>query len=667
MTESISPITLAAIKAALRDGLQQFRRPPPMAASAWADQHGYIVPTRSGSYSGPIKGMLTQFQLDLLDIFADYGMRYCTVRKASRLGVSLVVEHYTAFAIVVRKRKVIVYAGTTSEARDTEKEQYGPLIRMCKPLRDAMLGNPDKQGKHNSSQTKLFKGAALYIKAIRVKSGARRISGDTVILEEYETMVDEVDGEGSVAEISDSRIRGSANPQNIRVSSPGTIGSCKITKSLEDADCVLSWFLPAPCCGELIHLKWGGVDAEFGIKFDRKANGKADNVRYRCQACEGEFNYQQMLGVVDEGRWQTQDGSIWFCRDTKSWRDAEGIEIPRIKHPGIDQDSLISKMYNWLDDVEFFLRAMKGLKIKDFRDYKTWTQTVRGQAWEDMPDKIGKAESYLARAEHYAAQVPKGVRALFAGGDMQKNHIEITIWGYGADEEKWAIEHIKIDGHIGTIKGRKHLKAVLQTIYETEDGRYLHLTAALLDSGYRATDVHSFCRETGPAWCYPGHGTQTLFPRKPIASLSRKPHASYGTYYVEVGGDDAKARLFQRLAIEKPGNWETGEPIPGYMHFPVGRGFTLEYFKQFVESEVLVSKYDRFGNQITTYHKITLATKNESLDTAQYAEAAYHTHIFLYGFNINQYVQHQPDESSSEHESAAAALGERVRKRQENQ
>ena len=88
----------------------------------------------------------------------------------------------------------------------------------------------------------------------------------------------------------------------------------------------------------------------------------------------------------------------------------------------------------------------------------------------------------LARREIFPAVVPDGVALLTAGVDTQDDRFEITITGWGRDEESWSVAHDVIYGDLETEEPWKRLDAYLKQIWRRGDGRGLNIMATCMDS-----------------------------------------------------------------------------------------------------------------------------------------------------------------------------------------
>ena len=110
--------------------------------------------------------------------------------------------------------------------------------------------------------------------------------------------------------------------------------------------------------------------------------------------------------------------------------------------------------YSWQNAVEDFLAAQKKpLQMKD------WTNTVLGETWQDKGETV-EHELLYQRREHYPAEVPWWVEVITIGCDVQDDRIEFEATGWGAGEESWGIDYVRLYGDLskpGILDGiRRH-------------------------------------------------------------------------------------------------------------------------------------------------------------------------------------------------------------------
>ncbi len=659
MSEQIPDETRNAIRRAVSRGLSAWSMPAPVSVAEWAKKNFYIVASRKGKSEGRFRPY--HYQIGLLDLIGNDDVKVITIQKASRLGVSLVLEAAIAYTLAYAKRSVALFCDTDDERDQTVKDQYQPIFDQMPVLKEARVGQ-------STLAKSAFVGGSFHARGGNSQRAYQRISVDMVVYEELDRFPDNVGGsnkgvakkrtstadrgEGSPTDLGDTRTTQSAFAKSIRNSSPSVKGLSKIEQSLSDADVILSYHVPCPHCEDLQLLEWGGPDVDYGLKWETE-DGKPHNVRYLCRNCSEPFDYGEMLDQLPGGRWQTDDGQVWLGPKARFYRDDK--EIPAPEHVGILQDCMISPDISWTDDIKQYQRAIGHKKRGDVGPLKTWTNTRRARTWEQVPEATVKASEFQStRCEKYNAYAPAGVKAIFAGADVQIDRIEITIRGIGVGEESWVLEHVIHTGAPQEQHTWDFMQSLLDTEYQTEDGRYLKIQIACIDAGHAGTEVHRFCRRPGNLTrAIPIFGSSHVGTGRALVTPPDRPVAKHKTYLTEVGTDSAKELTFFRLSLEYQ---DDAEVNPGYVHFPVGMGCSEDYFKQLLESETRIIKWSR-GSMVYSYDKRRPDARNEALDTFVYTEAAYEFWRQRMGGNIDRFDGAINKNSEAGAETAASRIG----------
>jgi phage terminase large subunit GpA-like protein len=268
--------------------------------------------------------------------------------------------------------------------------------------------------------------------------------------------------------------------------------------------------------------------------------------------------------------------------------------------------------------VEEFLKA-KG----DAPLLRTFVNTRLSETWDaDAVSKIS-AEGLLKRCESYVpGTVPEGVLSITLGVDVQggggvgadKQRLEVSIWGWGKEEEGWLIDHQVLMGD----PHQKHVWDALDVLvsaeYEVpEPGDPEHFVklkpdCTVIDSGGLATQsVYQYCRERQAQGVIAIKGSNQA--RKPVIGRGSKVDINAKgrtlrralTLYA-MGGDTAKDALMGRLKHNEPG--------PGYLHFHAQT--SEEYFRQ-LTAERQILRTNRSGFQVPVW-TLKPGTRNEALD-----------------------------------------------------
>ncbi|HHU4727683.1 TPA: phage terminase large subunit family protein, partial [Klebsiella quasipneumoniae] len=323
-------------------------------------------------------------------------------------------------------------------------------------------------------------------------------------------------------------------------------------------------------------------------------------------------------------RWhENDDGSVdavW------RWSESERHAVYRAICPDCGAEALdnhhagyqASKLFSpWQKDKPSDI-AKKYLDAKGDPDREqAWWNTQMGLPYRPNHGKQLPVDILLSRREVFPAPVPDGVALLTAGVDTQDDRFEITITGWGRDEESWSVAHDVIYGDLETDEPWKRLDAYLRQIWRRADGRGLNVMATCMDSGGHHTQkVYEFAKDRlgRRVWAIKGESAQggKRNPVWPTKRPSSKSKASFRP--IMIGVNSAKDVVRGRLHLEPPALGVAGA---GYMHFPDDRD--LGYFNQLL-AERLVYKVVA-GQRFSIWEPIP-GRANEALDCLVYSYAA---------------------------------------------
>lgn len=587
---------------AVFNGLRSLYQPIPQNLHEWAEDN-YWLSKESSSIEGPWRSLPTQ--KGVMIILSMDGIEVITVKKAARTGYTKICNAFIAYNATHKKRSGVVYQPTDDDRDSYVKDEIDPMLRDVKALR-ALFPWYNKRSSKNTIKKKTFIGSVWDFLGAKSPKNFRRLTKDVVIYDETDGCDHNIGGEGSLFKLGDTRLTTSSFPKSVRGSTPKLEKTSQIHKSFLDADLQLQFYVVCPHkkCGHSQPLLWGGVDADFGLKWEE--DGK--NVHYECAKCHKPWYFKQLNDLLESGRWQSA-GGVWLDAERECFRDAKGHDVETPEHVAIHWPSWYSPFTPWEKLVREYLEANKKAKTGDTSDLITFVNTKMGEVWkEDVGEQI-EWEMLYARREHYEAQVPDEVLFITAGCDTQDDRIELEILGWGLGEASWSIAYYVIEGDPAKPTVWKKVANLLHGEYYRASGEVMNVSVACIDSGGHYTDeVYAFSRKMGINFVYPIKGAN--MPGKPIAVLPRKPNRNR-VKLVEVGTENAKELAYSRLRINEPG--------PGYCHFPVDEAYSELYFKGLtVEYKIL--KYNR-GRAEYRWH-CPPGRRNEPTDCRAYNIAA---------------------------------------------
>ncbi len=225
-------------------------------------------------------------------------------------------------------------------------------------------------------------------------------------------------------------------------------------------------------------------------------------------------------------------------------------------------------------------------------------------------------------------RVPRGALVLTAGVDVQRDRLEVRVWGWARKLESWLVDVRILDGDPTKDETWEPLADMLGETWPHEGGARMALAKLAVDAGDGLTtqSVYAWGRRMGHAQVYVVKGRDGFDRAVPVQ----------GPTYVDVTEGGAKIRrgarlwtvavatfkseLYRWLRLARPtdetlaegGNWPGG-----YVHLPAG--VTEEELKQLTAERLVTVKGPRGFPKLEW---VKGRDRNEALDCRVYARAA---------------------------------------------
>lgn len=625
MLPALHPETAAAIKAAVRLGLESLRAEAPQRLSDWAREHFKLAGESSHKKGGWVAW---PFQIGILDMMSDDRIVRLSIMKSKRVGYTKMITAYVCYNIAHRRRKQALW-----QATDDDRDSY--VKSEIEPLLDPLDGVPAvnaarKRGNGASKETvkyKPFRDSVLHLLGGKAARAYRRITVAVVILDEWSAFDQSIEKRGPPDELAEGRLEGAAYPKFVGGSTPGFKGLCHVERGLGNAEGMVRYHIACPRCDAEHPLIWGGKKVAHGFKWTR---GKPETVHHICPHCREAITQADYLpgGVPLHGAWVCERTGKRYGED-RIWRDAAGNPCKPPKTMGVHVWAAYSPQRAWSDIVEKFEEALKAQDAGDVEPLKTFVNETLGETWEISGERTDE-HALQARAEPYKlCTVPKGGLFLTAGVDVQRNRWEITVYAWGRGMESWVVDVIVIEGNPAVDEEWDAVTQHLQRRYVQEwHGGTLGISATSIDSSDQTQAVYNWVAKAQHVLpnlrAIKGDGTD----RVPIVGPSslqeinwRGRKVARGIKLWRVGTDAAKDLLLGQLAIEQAG--------PGYVHF--SDELPREFYEQLTAEQRVLAKV----NGSEAYRWIKRRPRNEQLDNRNYA---YHAAM---GQNLHKWTDAQ--------------------------
>lgn len=559
-----------------------FKPPKKMTLSEWADSYAYLS-AESSAEGG--RWHTLPYQKGIMDAITNPKIEQISVMKSARVGYSKILNHVAAFHIHQDPCPIMIVQPTIEDAQGYSKEEIAPMLRDTPCLKGVVSEAKSKDGANTILQ-KQFPGGSLSLVGANSPRGFRRVSRRVVLFDEVDGYPPSAGTEGDQIKLGIRRTEYYWNRKIVAGSTPTVKDFSRVERMFLQGD-QRRYFVPCPDCGHMQYLKWPNM---------KWRDDDPDTASYCCESC-----------------------GVWIPAAKKRWMVERGEWRPTAPGNGKHVSFHIWAAYSyspnasWSTLVEEFLDAKN-----DAEQLKTFVNTVLGETWEDeYASKVGAdALSERSADEKYKqGVVPAEALLLTVGCDTQDTWLSLSVWGWGREEQGWLIDRVKIYGDPSRKEVWKQLDEIVQTPYESEDGRELKPMVVAIDSGgHHTSEVYQYARERQSLGVIAIKGMSTK-NKPPIGKASKVDLNAQGktlkkgAQVFPVGSDTIKSLLFGRLKHNDVG--------PGYLHFyPT---VDKDYFEELTAEKQILRFRNGFPERIWVKKS---SARNEALDELVYAYAA---------------------------------------------
>jgi len=516
-----------------------------------------------------------------MDACSDPSIQEVVVMAGAQLGKTEAILNIIGYHIHHDPSPILVLQPTLDMAQAFSKDRIASgLLRSTPSLRDKVK-DPRARDSGNTTLHKVFPGGALTIVGANSPSGLASRPVRILLADEVDRYPTSAGTEGDPIQLARKRTATFWNRKIVMVSTPTHAGASRIEEAFNKSD-QRHFYVPCKHCEHEQTMEWRNVQWK---------DSDPDTAAYMCDEC----------------------GTLWTDSDRR-WAIRNGRWIGKTAFNGVAGFS-ISGLYSPWTPLSDGVREFYAVK-KSPEQLRVWTNTYLGQPFQDEGEQVD--DFMLAERRENMPYVPDEVVLLTAGVDVQDNRLEISIIGFGRDDESYVIDHVTLYGDPSTPQLWTNLDSNLNRQFETESGRQIAIRGACVDSGGHFTNsVYAYCKKNQGRRIFAIKGVGG--EGKPMVGRPSKNNIAKCPLF-PIGVDTAKDLVFARMKIQEPG--------PGYMHF--SDVLNEEYFRQLTAEKVMTRFHKGFKKRV--FEKIR--PRNEALDCMVYALAAYG----ILGVDVNSFA-----------------------------
>ena len=563
----------------------RIRKPEPL--SSWADAHR-IIGDGAGPEPGRWRTGRTPYMRRIMDAVTNPDVREVVMCTGIQLGKTELILNTVCYYMLQEPSPMMLVEPSDELAGDIGSDRIDTMIQASPELRPLFGLADDRQKSRKTGKLKIgikrFMGGYLKLTSAASTTGLRSRPIRVVLCDEIDAYPARQDG--NAVDMAIGRSTNFVDAKVLLTSTPGSLNSSEIWRRLSRC-AQYEYQIPCPHCGEPRAWSWGMV------KWDKTPDGVSDptTARMECPRCGGVIRdgSPAPYTLLSRGEWVLTDGDPASAR--------LGFHLPGLYSPWMPLSGIVSE---WL----------AANHARDIDRLRTFIQDRLAEPWDERPPawRATPADGTASRSRFEEHPDHTAIRYLTAGVDVQRDRLEVSVWGFGANMESWAISHTVFAGDPLSLELWERLLAFLAQPVETADGREGKIFAACIDSGdgYSTQSVYRFCAplERYRVVAIKGVGGD----RVPLISPpSRIPQ--YHSPLYKLGVDRFKQVIYDRLNIPTVG--------PGYVHIP--QELSDEFWLQ-LTAESPETRIER-GVEVTRW--VQHRARNEALDCAVYALAAY--------------------------------------------
>ena len=561
---------------------------------------------------GFIRYDLFPYLREILEAFDPYSpVREVNLKKGVQTGYTTLLESVLFYYIGHITTAPVLYITADKElAKARIENNIIPMLTesdMMHRIRSADVTNTRKTGQTDGN-LQWDGGGFLIYNGAKNAAKMRQFSMPVLLKDEVDGWPSLIGKDGDPDSLTDDRASAYWSVRKILRGSTPTEKPSMIDKAFLRGDQRVYRIRCRSCnAPQEIRMEWQGTPGGFRWDFDE--DGKLlllDSVRYCCKEC-GHAHYE----TDKEKLFASEEGAHWHPTAKPTDPGIRSYHLPAFYSP--------FGFRPWSKNVVDYLEAFDpGAKqVLDPGKFQVFYNNVLGEAFEVMGGKVHfTAVSGHRRAAYRLGEIPNEYAKKYSGSpilfltcfvDVHDSNLAVGVLGWCRDMRCYLIDYWRFERADGEpvcsditspVWGR--LQALLEeTVYTADDGKRYSIALTLIDAGYEADTVVTFCSSYSSG-VFPSLGRD-----RPAKYQSIKEFAEYQTQQGTTGFRILVDHYKDRLAPVLRREWieEAGEQKRYHFNAPIDlpdkalKELTVEVRRERTDERGQVSHYwHRPGN-----------------------------------------------------------------------
>ena len=587
------------VKELIKEVVRLWAPPPQLTVSQWADRFRYLSSESAAEHG---KWSTLPFQRAPFDAISDPRIYRVVIKSATQLLKTVAIENSIGYFSHQDPGPMLVLQPRDADARAFSKERIAPMIRDTPVLR-TIYADSKSRVSNNTIEEKLFPGGMLAITSAGSPGNLARRAIRFLFCDEVDKYPATAGSEGNPVSLARKRLSTFRHRKKEILTCSPTYAGSEIDRTYEGSD-RREYYVPCPACGHFQSLM---LRFRTQVRWDDSLltpEEKARSARYYCEACSEPWDDAKRWSAVEKGEWRAR----------AQFNGVAGFWISELYSP-------------WKQLSEIVLDYLQ--KKDSAEDLKTFVNTSLAENWIEKGE-APEWEILLNRRDKYMpGTIPEGGLFLTAGVNVQRDRLEVEVVAWGRGKESWSVEYQILEGKTSEPAVWKELEALRAKTYPTPNGVEVPISRMFVDSGDGTTtnDVYLWVRSqpAGQVGAIKGtdKGTLPVGQPTPVEVNAGGRKIKHGIKLRMIVVSFFKSEFYADLKKRAPTAEEQAQGWtypPGFCHFPDGKNYGDEHFKQICAEQLVTHPNKRTGRTKTEW--MQTRPRNEALDCRVYARAA---------------------------------------------
>lgn len=560
---------------------------PSYLLSEWADKHRLLA-TKGSSEAGPWRTSRTPYLREIMDALSIKNpVQRVVFMKGAQVGATEAGLNWIGYVIHHAPGPMMVVTPTVEMAKRFSRQRLEQMLNDTPALR-ARVPHTRSREAGNTLLLKEFAGGILVMVGSNSPGPLSSMPVRYLFCDEVDRYPLSAEKEGDPLSLLMARTATFSSRRKVfLVSTPTIEGVSKIAAEYALTD-QRRYFVPCPHCGHMQFLKWPSL---------RWEAGRPETAGYVCEDCGALMREHHKTRMFAAGQWRAT---------AVAQGDAIGFHLSSLYSP--------VGWTAWEELARGWEQSAASVELR-----QTFVNTKLGETWTDQGEGPDWEKIHAGRAEYRRGTVPAGVLVLTAGADVQKDRIEVSVWGWGRGLTSWLVDHLVITGDPSTAEAWEPVNALLARDWRHERGAPIKIERLAVDSGHETAAVYKWARKAGVRVLVVKGAAGAKAGSAPVSVPSAidgyrdRKRTLRGVRVYGVNTPILKTELYRWLWLERG----AGVPPDGSVFIP--HDVDVEWCRQLV-AEQLVRWRDRRGYMRTEWR--AKRERNEALDCRVYARAA---------------------------------------------